>query len=210
MNALATWSKARERIDALSLRERLLVLAALAALLFTAWQTLLMDPLEARRRQADSRLASLRDGGGDEADIAAHALTAALERERALRGRLEHLRGEIRKASGAVVPPSQMTAVLQEVLSRQRGLTLHSLRKLPPAPVIPAEGDAAPQPPFMQPLELVVDGDFASISAYLRDLESLPWGLYWRALDIDASGWPRNRARIEIGTLSASTAWMGP
>lgn len=210
MNPVAALSQARERIDALSLRERMLVLAALTALLFTAWQTLLMDPLEARRRQADTRLAALRDPGSDEGDVAANAMTAAFERERALRARLEHLRGEIRESSGAVVAPSQMTAVLQEVLSRQRGLTLHSLRKLPPQPVIPVEGDAAPQPPFVQPLELVVDGDFASISAYLRDLEALPWGFYWRALDIDASAWPRNRARIEIGTLSASTAWMGP
>lgn len=210
MNAVAALSRARERIDALSLRERMLVLAAFAALLFTAWQTLLMDPLETRRRQADTRLAALRDGGADESDVAANAMTAALERERALRSRLEHLRGEIREASGAVVAPSQMAAVLQEVLSRQQGLTLRSLRKLPPAPVMPAEGDSVPQPPFMQPIELVVDGDFGGISAYLRDLESLPWGFYWRVLDIDAATWPRNRARIEIGTLSASTAWMGP
>ena len=216
MNALSSVSALRERIDALSLRERVLVLAALLALVVTGWQTLFMDRLDLRRRAAQERLTSLAsDAGTAESDAASNSMTTALEREHALRRRLDELDAEVGGASGAVVTPGQMAAVVQEVLLRKGGLTLVSMRNLAPVPVVAAPPDAAqksdvpPRGPWVHPLEIVVEGDYAAVTAWLGALEALPWKFYWRALELDASRWPRNRLRLEVGTMSSSTTWMG-
>ena len=88
MNALSSVSALRERIDALALRERVLVLAALLVLVVTGWQALFMDRLDLRRRTAQERLTSLAsDAGTAESDAASNSMTTALEREHALRRR---------------------------------------------------------------------------------------------------------------------------
>jgi MSHA biogenesis protein MshJ len=210
MNTLTMLANLRERVDALALRERVLVLTALAALVFTAWQTLFMDPLDARHRAAEGRIEALRnESTSGVQDGAAGAMTTALERERALRDRLAHLNAEINVASGAVVTPAQMATVLQEVLVRKGGLRLVSIDKLPPAPVTAPEPDAPAHGPYVHPLELVVEGEFSAVTGYLRELERLPWSFYWRGLEVDATSWPSNRVRIELGTLSTSIDWMG-
>jgi MSHA biogenesis protein MshJ len=72
----------------------------------------------------------------------------------------------------------------------------------------PAPAAAESQGPFVHPVELVVDGDYAAVVAYLQALERLPWRLQWRRLDLAAGEYPTNRVRIEIGTLSLSREWL--
>ena len=105
--------------------------------------------------------------------------------------------------------------MVQEDLLRTGGLTRVSMRNLAPVPVVAAPPDAAPKSdvpprgPWVHPLEIVVEGDYAAVTAWLEALEALPWKFYWRALELDASRWPRNRLRLEVGTMSSSTTWMG-
>lgn len=71
-----------------------------------------------------------------------------------------------------------------------------------------AANGAASQGPYIHPVELVVEGDYAAIVAYLQALERLPWRLQWRRLDLAAGDYPTNRVRLEIGTLSLSREWL--
>ena len=79
-----------ERIDQLSLRERGLIFGGGVALIYVAWQALLMDPLTARARAAEQRLAEVqrRNQVADEAGLATErdpALAAAGPQSRARR-----------------------------------------------------------------------------------------------------------------------------
>jgi MSHA biogenesis protein MshJ len=219
-----------ERVDRLSLRERGLVFGAAIVLVFIAWQSLLMDPLAARARLAEQRLADARQRTDAEvlAGTAADQDPAvlAVARERALRGQLATLEAELTEASRGYVAPERMPELLRELLAGQRGLRLVSLRNLPveslsPPPAMEgAAGVGTPalrtadlsgskdRGPFLHPVEIVLDGDFGSIVAYMRALEGLPWRLHWRQLDMSARQYPLNRVRIEIGTLSLSRDWM--
>jgi MSHA biogenesis protein MshJ len=62
--------------------------------------------------------------------------------------------------------------------------------------------------PFLHPVELVVDGDYASLVTYLRALESLPWRIHWQQLELKTGDYPVNRVRIVIGALSLSPDWI--
>jgi MSHA biogenesis protein MshJ len=114
--------------------------------------------------------------------------------------------------------------MLREVLAGQQGLRLISLQNLPPMSLseaavaaTSAAGAAAESPggidpkdrgPFLHPVEIVVEGDYASIVAYLHSLESLPYELHWDRVELDARDYPNNRVRIVVGPLSLSRQWI--
>ena len=61
----------------------------------------------------------------------------------------------------------------------------------------------------MHAIEIVIDGEYADILDYLAALEALPWKFRWTSLDLSTAGYPRNRVRIELSTLSLDSTWLG-
>jgi MSHA biogenesis protein MshJ len=214
-----------ERIDQRSLRERALIFGAGVALLYVAWQALLMDPLTVRARGAEQRLVEARRRSqlADEEGLAAaqDPAVAAASRNRALAQRLREVDAELSAAAQGYVAPERMTELLHGLLAGQQGLRLVSLRNLTaeslsrPATAggemaAPAGAAAAPadRGPFLHPVEVIVEGDYLSIVNYLHELEKLPWRIHWQRLELLAGEYPSNRVRIVIGALSLSRDWM--
>jgi len=209
----------RERFDALGVRERGLIFCAAVVVIYFSWQSLLMDPLQARGRQAERRLAEARAqmSAVDEAGaaLAADPLIAAATRNRALKGRLAELDHELQALAQGYVAPERVTQLLRELLTRQHGLSLVSLENLPveslsltPDAARGASIAADDHGPFLHPVEIVVDGDYASLVAYLRAIEALPWRIHWQRLELTVGGYPSSRVRIIIGALSLSREWI--
>ena len=207
-----------ERLDGFSLRERALVFGAGVALLYVAWQSLLMDPLTVRAKVAEQHLADARRQMTMSEQIGAvmahdPAVEAAL-RNGALAARLAALDSNLNSVAHGYVAPERMTELLRSLLSEQRGLSLVSLANLPVESLSPpsASTPAAIAPndrgPFLHPVEMVVEGDYGSVVAYLRALEALPWRIHWQRVELTAGDYPVNRVRIVIGALSLSRYWM--
>jgi MSHA biogenesis protein MshJ len=216
-----------ERLDTLSLRERVIIFAAGVALVFIAWQTLLMDPLASRAKSAEQHLADVRQQATviDQIGTASSqdpAVAAGL-RNRALGERLTALDREINSTAQGYVAPQRMNDLLRALLAQQRGLKLISLSNLPVESLshpdkakadakIDGKADnsiaAGDRGPFLHPVEIVVEGDYASVVAYLRAVEGLPWRIHWRKLDLAAGQYPVNRVTLVIGALSLSPDWI--
>ncbi|MGD0492723.1 MAG: hypothetical protein ABSC32_14355 [Steroidobacteraceae bacterium] len=212
-----------ERLDALTLRERLIIFGAGVTLVYIAWQTLLMDPLAARAKSAEQHLAEVRRQASviDQIGTASSqdpAVAAAL-RNRALSERLTALDREINSAAQGYVAPQRMNELLQALLAEQHGLKLISLTNLPVESLSQPDGPkvdghagnsiaAGDRGPFLHPVEIVVEGDYASVVAYLRAVEGLPWRIHWRKLELAAGHYPVNRVKLVIGALSLSPDWM--
>jgi MSHA biogenesis protein MshJ len=208
-----------ERLDALTLRERVIIFGAGVALVYIAWQTLLMEPLAARAKIAEQHLA---DANREMAAIdqvgaasAQNPAVAAALRNRALAERLGALDKELNSVAQGYVPPQRMTELLRQLISLEHGLKLVSLANLPVQSLSRAAGSAADTPlaaddrgPFLHPVEIVVEGDYGSVVAYLRALEAMPWRIHWREVELTAGDYPQNRVRIVIGALSLSRDWM--
>lgn len=235
-----------ERLDQRTLRERVLIFATGVALIYCLWQVLLMDPLMARAKAAETRLNAVREQSlvADQAGVAVTQDPAviAATRNRALKMKLRDLDSELARLAQGYVSPSRMIDMLREVLDRQHGLKLISLANLPPrslsktgpagesattgdgnparvpdtgAPDADARGANASQQilpkdrgPFLHPVEIVVEGDYLAVVAYLHELERLPWKVQWERVDVDARHSPDNRVRIVIGALSLSAGWI--
>jgi MSHA biogenesis protein MshJ len=213
-----------ERLDGFSIRERALIFGVGVALLYVAWQSLLMDPLTVRGKAAEQHLADAQRQMTMSEQIRAAvvqdpAVEAAL-RNGALAARLAALDLNLSSVAHGYVAPERMTELLRSLLSEQRGLTLVSLANLPveslslpsvskqaaastPAAIAPDD-----RGPFLHPVEMVVEGDYGSVVVYLRALEALPWRIHWQRVELTAGDYPVNRVRIVIGALSLSRYWM--
>lgn len=222
-SAFARIKPLAERLDARSLRERGLVFGAGVALLYMAWQSFVMDPLAARAKAAEQHLADVRRQAAvlDAAGLASSQdpAVAAAARNRALTTRLASVEAELQTLAQGYVAPERMPELLRELLAGQQGLKLVSLANLPVVSLSqPPAADATPQAPaaiapgdrgpFLHPVEMVVEGDYGSLVAYLRALEALPYRIHWQRVELVAGEYPQNRVRITIGALSLSSNWI--
>jgi MSHA biogenesis protein MshJ len=200
------------RFDRLSLRERLLILAAVLAVLFVLWDSLLFAPLEVRRRALSNEVDSLQSSITETTAALQSSLTndparnAVVQIARAQR-EISVLDQQLQSATVGLLPPDRMTAVLQDVLRRRQQLTLVSLRTETATTLL--QGPADPTGPYLHPVELVLSGRYLDILDYLQALEALHWRLYWKTLELDSSAYPIDHVRIEIGTISLDRAWLG-
>lgn len=234
----AALQSAMVRFDAMSLRERALIAMALLASLLVIWDTLLMQPLNARRSAlvailentdpTAAQTAAPADAGteapaadGSEVPTDPDPIGTALLQRESLRTQLTAINRQLQQVSAELIAPERMSGVLYDVLRKQNGVTLISLRNKPVSSLAPAkvpspnettppsDSDQLPSTgPYLHPVELVIEGRYLDILDYVRALEALPWHFQWQALELDGRQ-PLNRARIELGTLSLDPAWLG-
>ena len=216
------------RFDRLSLRERVLTTAAILAVLIALFDSLVLQRLEARRKQLGQQLtaivAAINDadaGNGTDAG-------ATLQHATLLVANLGQATARLQSQSAGLIPPQRMTQVIHDVLSRQRGVTLVSLRSLAPyaltdgaptesaAQLSGAEGTATSAPasasasegPYVHSVQLVLQGRYLDVLAYLQAVEGLRWPFYWQSLALDATHPPTTRVTVKLGTVSMSREWI--
>jgi MSHA biogenesis protein MshJ len=218
-----------QRLDGLTLRERIFVLAGSLTVLFVAWQGLLMSPLAARARTDEQRLADVQQQISVVDQLGAAAsqdpVVAAAARNRALAGRLAELDKDLGAQAQGYIAPQRMAELLRALLAEQHSLKLVSLTNLPveslskeappaaadapvPAPAPRSDALKADRGPFLHPVEIVVEGDYASVVAYLRSIERLPWRIHWRKFELASGEYPINRVHLVVGALSLSRDWI--
>lgn len=201
----------QKRYEALSLRERGFVMIAVLGSLIALWDSLLMQPLRIEQVNLEAQLANASEFGGkpqsaDTSDPRQQSIARATE----LQTQLQSLDSQLATTASGFVPSQRMIEVLHDVLNSQGRLELVSIRNLPVRPLIAAPDEASPpRPPFVHSIEIIIDGQYADILDYLSALEALPWKFRWNALDLSTRGYPRNRVRIELSTLSLDSTWLG-
>jgi MSHA biogenesis protein MshJ len=219
------------KYEALSLRERALVALAVLAVAIIGWDSLLMAPLRNSRIALEAELSAASSLGfnAQSADVSdPRQLNLQLAAD--LTTQLQGLDARIADTASGFVSSQRMIQVLNDVLDRQGRLELVSIRNLPVVSLVPpveadstlegadpavvpalsgTSADEPGQPPYVHAIEIVIDGQYADILAYLEALEALPYKFRWSTLDLSTAGYPRNRVRIELSTLSLDSTWLG-
>lgn len=203
------------KIDALSMRERLLIFVTALVLIAALWHMLLMQPLAQRADQTRTQLTELEQrissanqnledqimqlaSGGDEQRL----------RIASLRRRIDEINETLGNHAAELIDPSEMAQVLEGVLKEQSRLSLVRIRNTTPDSLFPDE-DSSAVTFYRHGLEIEVEGSYAACLEYLGAIEALPWRLYWQVLELDVIDYPLNRIRIEVGTLSLDEEWIG-
>lgn len=223
------WRKLAAKFDALMVRERVLVLVGVvvgSALLF---DTLALQPLEARKIRLERQIVESRNA----IKIAEAMLRAqdplsdaeAVKRayRDALRKQLAEIDQSMQGLQKGLVPPERMAKLLEEMLSRSRGLQLVSLRTLPvqrfETPTIAPGGRTADKAAkgsakesertvFQHGYEITLQGSYVDVHEYLAQLEKMPWRMFWGRITVNAEQYPRLRVTLTVQTLSLNKVWL--
>ena len=144
MKAIAALAELEARINARSRRERLLLAAAVAVVVFVAWDMTLRAPLVRERTQAVQQIAQSRQqlsqlrASEQQLRERIHSLSGqgTSQRVQALRKQIGHLDQELQRRTRRVISPVQMVRVLRDMLREDKRLRLISLHDTGVEPLI--------------------------------------------------------------------------
>lgn len=195
-----------KRFDRLSLRERVLTSAATIIVLIAVFHVLVLQRLELRRKQLTQQLTDIVAAVNDTAGTGDAGAT--LQRTVALAAQLDQVTARLDSRSAGFIAPQRMTQVIHDVLSRQQGVTLISLRSVAPHALVAGSSAGASGGPYVHSVVLVMQGQYLDVLAYLQALEGLPWQFYWQSLELDAAHYPMTQVTVRLGTVSTSPDWI--
>lgn len=216
---LASWQTYRDRIDALSLRERALIFAVVLGGIF-AVANALFSPLFGQQTRLQKELAAMRAQ-----TLAVQAQTEQMVAERANpdginQRRLIELQHQLQKAGGAgegsargVVSPREMARLVQQMLAKDRSVLVVSVENVAPVSLtgetaLAASGVSQPVI-YKHGIRIELQGQYLELMRYLRALEALPWKVFWGEVQLHSDTHPVLRATVVIYTLSLDRAWIG-
>lgn len=210
------WQQLATRVDSLSLRERLLVLAAATlgtlSLLFIA----LLEPIQKRQQLMllttsglQAEIGPLREQIAEAERLGQDGPSAELAR---LRDMAAALQAEIDEREEGMVAPARLIATIRTLLAEQPGLELLEVATTPAQAALPTpdEQQQATRPTqtfYKYGITLRVRGRYADLTAYLTRLESEPWTVRWESVRIDATQHPRLELTLKLDTLSREPTW---
>lgn len=203
------------RMDALTLRERVSLFATALTLLASAWYLGFMEPLaqradrlrneiealsirvEAVNRNLDAQVLQLSGTGSETSNRLA-----------VIQGRIDEVNETLGDYAAELIDPTEMAQVLEGVLERQTRLRLVRMRNLS-GEVLSATGEEDGATLYKHGLEIEFEGGYLASLEYLRELEALPWRLYWQLFELETQEHPTNLIRIHVSTLSLDEEWIG-
>jgi len=230
-----------ERLDTLAQRERMAVFAAAALAIVALVYVAGIEPalqrsklLAARNADQQRLLATAQVQQRELAQSLAQDQDAELRAQIARKQRqLADIDTRLASLQRTLVSPERMLGVLRELMGREQGVQLVSLRNLPAKPLVGTppllsrnpgsdalpsaeQGPAAKQGPaaeqgggsiYRHGVEIVVQGNYLALLAYVARLERQPWQVFWGKTVLSAD-YSTVVVSLTLYTLSLDKAWL--
>lgn len=226
------WQRLAQKIDALTLRERVIVFAMAALVLVALFNTLLLDAQYAEQNRLSQKIRQQRTViAGMQAEIQQKATLQAIDPDSANQVRAQQLQRQIterqatlREMQKGLVSADKMSILLEDILRQNNTLKLVSVKTLPAISlgeqmcaenakqdakgVNPPEARQAADSIYKHGVEIVIQGRYFDIMNYLAQLEAMPWQLFWGQAALNADAYPRSTLTLRLFTLSLDQKWL--
>lgn len=224
-----------ERIDALSVRERLSIFLAAAGGLVAilVFGIILPSSNETKRLREDTAQLQRQIRA-----LQAQSLQAAAPVATASAGA-----AELSRFDAQLAQPQIITAAVRQLIETQGGARLRELTLRPAQPLLSTASDVQPIPAPAQPeampaagqptdgvpdaqatdappvrdkatpawyahgISLQLEGGYAALTQAIQGLERLPWLIEWRSVRLDAAEHPHIRMQVELAAISKLPTW---
>jgi MSHA biogenesis protein MshJ len=216
----------QRQFDERQLRERLLIIAGVLAIVAWAADPLCITPAfkhwREQRLLAQGLQRAVLQARQDQIDhvAQARALQQQLTQDLATwRRRVQESDQSVRQVGGDLVAAGNMVSVLRGVLDQTGGLRLLSLQSVPRTEIAPGAPAAAASAPvttsapdgarlYRQGVDLEVEGSYEALLAYCQALEALPQHVLWGGMHLKADHHPRLVLSLRLYTLSPDSDWL--
>ncbi|MFQ5642084.1 MAG: hypothetical protein ACE5FQ_00120 [Thiogranum sp.] len=199
-----------DRIDALELRERILLLAATIIVVYLLVDSFALQPMLKAQQASSQRISELETKLGatrQQAELFNYKserdpLTERRQKRDALVAQRDALDDRIVARLGALVEPAQAADMLEQVLAGHGGLKLKSLQARTEPLTDPDAGEQESGNGLGRyHIEIVVEGGYSDLLRYLQELEAMPWKFFWQEVDFRTTDYPRAETRLQLYTL---------
>lgn len=213
MDLKQQWQTWAQKVAALSLRERVLILLTgvvlLGAAVIYGWLDAASTRLSQDRQplvkaQRDLAILDL-ENQGRQARLARDPNAQVREQLAQVEESLARLNAELKAQTVDLIPAGEMPAVLEALLSRSANLHMLALTSLKPEPLMDGEQRVNL---FKHGIRLQLEGGYFDVYQYLKALESLPRHFYWKGFDYRVLAHPKAAVEMEIYTLSTSKEFI--
>lgn len=217
-------------IDALSRRERVILLSVLVGAMGFVWWEVLMPPQKKAVLELEEKVLAASKRRGELINLAEEVKARAhtdpnqktLDYRRNLTAEVKELEKSLRNATRSLVPPEQMPKALQDLMRGAEGVRLVGMEVLPAQPLAAAnvtgeaggflgggDGQVSEQVLFRHGLKIRLQGQYFGILTYLQALERSSWTLFWEGIDYQVREHPLADVTLQIFTLSLAREWLG-
>jgi MSHA biogenesis protein MshJ len=213
------WLQAQTRIDAMSVRERVMIFAAAAFVLIAVLNMVFLDPLLAKHKLKLAEVVQQQEKL-KELQAARQALMQAKVNDdhSPLRSQIAALKQQLlehdrylQSRKDKLVSPDKMSALLEQVLKNNDKLELLELKTLPLSLLIePVAGKAAApaQQIYKHGVQITVRGGYLELMRYLSSLEKLPTQMFWGDVTLTVEKHPDSLMILTVYTLSMDKTWL--
>lgn len=210
-----------DRIDAMLLRERALVFITVLVAIYFIAVNLLFGPVNVEKdrlqkqinqareetRKMNVEIQSLLGSGVNDPQAAKRQKIAALQEG------LRQMDMSLSNVTAGLVPPKEMTRLVEQMLLKNRGLQVIKVESLPATPLLEDSDTTKTQTPgtmvYKHGLRIEVKGGYLDILRYLKSLEGMPWKVFWGQATLKTDKYPDSRLDLLIYTLSTQEGWIG-
>lgn len=224
----------QSKIDALQLRERVVVFLAVLVLLLGVFYIGLIEPLMKKSVLLERQLQSVKSSVDVqriekqqlEMLLAAGVNSAKIAHREDLKQQLEHLDKRIEQTVKTLIPPKLMPMVLEKLLLENDKLVLLSLENRPVKALVnqtpvtdssttaalvnePASHGDNQQTLYKHSFVIKLRGGYPATVAYFEALAALPWHFNWDVLHYEVLAYPEAVITLEVHTISLSEGWIG-
>jgi MSHA biogenesis protein MshJ len=209
------------RLDAMNLRERVLIFLAVAVAVVLVVDRGLFEPIWQRQKINSQRIQQQEDEIRTmQAQVQAYAQVRTGDNANAKRQRLEKrklelaaLDRELAARQTELVTPERMAKMLSEIVKRNPDIELVSLRTLSATGLTPSLLAVLGSEPggfamYRHGMEITVSGTYLKMLNYVGQLERLPAKIMWGNLDLQAAAYPVVTLKITLHTLSPEKTWL--
>ncbi|NND89232.1 MAG: hypothetical protein HKN42_00110 [Granulosicoccus sp.] len=196
------------RVDALQLRERVMLLIVCVVLMVFLVDSMGFQPVFKKQesvlkdiQEKEHMLEVLRAKSSQLYSESTDEQSTPLVN---LRKELSTFGQKLQFRLDSLLSPDKATSILQQVLTHENGLTLKAVntRLAPLADTVQdGENSAAIDNINRYELELQLEGGYLDTLHYLRALEALPWKFFWSDITYATTQYPLANVDLEIYTL---------
>ena len=216
------WDQLVAKIDAMSLRERALIFAAVAFALVALIDSFFLNPLLQQQKRLSSQVVQQQEKMKEiQAQLAALLQAKQADKDAPQRERIRQLREQIaqgeaflKETQDKLVPPERMAHLLEQVLARNGRLQLVSLETLQVSNFIeqtatdPQPATATGKQIYKHGVKIMVRGSYADLTQYLQMLEKLPTQMFWGMAKLNVVKYPEAELTLTLYTLSLDKTWL--
>ncbi len=206
------------KFDALSIRERALIVVTLLVVVGCLWWYLFaMQQLETRASliQQNSAIENEIQLLDNTSSQIAQSIKEGVNKPKLaqldlLRGELERVKQLLQRKTLELIEPDDMFELMQNMIFKDSKLKLTGLKRKEVRPAFqPESPDDQQAEIYRHVMQINFQGSYLDILNYVKNLETLPWKLIWDRISLELEEYPTIKVEIEISTLSDSEHWVG-